>query len=134
MLCDCFKCILFDTKGFVIYRYGFISTPGVHNTSYPRVDPTAIMAVVSADRKRLLLGRGPRFPRAMWSCLAGFIEPGIAISSKMLECMAEWLRQWTEDHGVWGSIVAAVAAVALSKLLIHTASVLGIRWNKNCTM
>ena len=54
-----------------------LSLSGVHNTSYPRVDPTAIMAVVSADRKRLLLGRGKRFPRGMWSCLAGFIEPGI---------------------------------------------------------
>jgi NAD+ diphosphatase len=57
--------------------YLMMMIAGVHNTSYPRVDPTAIMAVVSADRKRLLLGRGPRFPRAMWSCLAGFIEPGI---------------------------------------------------------
>lgn len=52
------------------------SVAGIHNTSYPRVDPTAIMAVISADGSRLLLGRGPRHPPGMWSCLAGFMEPG----------------------------------------------------------
>ena len=49
---------------------------GVHNTSYPRLDPTVIMAVVAPDGKRLLLGRGKRFPPGMFSCLAGFMEPG----------------------------------------------------------
>ena len=34
------------------------------------------MAVISPDGKQILLGRAKRFPRSMWSCLAGFMEPG----------------------------------------------------------
>ena len=41
---------------------------------FPRTDPVVIMCVVDGDR--CLLGRSPRFAPTMWSCLAGFIEPG----------------------------------------------------------
>lgn len=49
---------------------------GIHNTAYPRTDPSVIMLVISADGKRCLLGRKKQFPAKMWSCLAGFMEPG----------------------------------------------------------
>lgn len=54
----------------------FISLKGIHNTSYPRVDPSLIMLVLSPDKKKCLLGRGKRHPPKMYSCLAGFMEPG----------------------------------------------------------
>jgi NAD+ diphosphatase len=41
---------------------------------FPRTDPVVIMLVIDGDR--CLLGRSPRFAATMWSCLAGFIEPG----------------------------------------------------------
>ncbi|MBL8573705.1 MAG: NAD(+) diphosphatase [Hyphomicrobiaceae bacterium] len=41
---------------------------------FPRTDPVAIMLTVYGDR--CLLGRQPHFPEGMYSCLAGFIEPG----------------------------------------------------------
>jgi NAD+ diphosphatase len=44
---------------------------------FPRTDPVAIMLAV--DGERCLLGRSHRFQTGMWSCLAGFIEPGEAI-------------------------------------------------------
>jgi NAD+ diphosphatase len=44
---------------------------------FPRTDPVAIMLAV--DGERCLLGRSHRFQSGMWSCLAGFIEPGEAI-------------------------------------------------------
>lgn len=44
---------------------------------FPRVDPVAIMLVVRGDK--CLLGRQSRFPENMWSCLAGFVEPGETI-------------------------------------------------------
>lgn len=34
------------------------------------------MCVVSSDGERFLLGRKKVFPPKMYSCLAGFIEPG----------------------------------------------------------
>ena len=41
---------------------------------FPRTDPVAIMLAVRGDH--CLLGRQSRFPAGMYSCLAGFIEPG----------------------------------------------------------
>lgn len=52
---------------------------GIHNTCYPRTDPSVIMLVVSPDKKRCLLGRKKQFPAKMYSCLAGFMEPGETI-------------------------------------------------------
>lgn len=44
---------------------------------FPRTDPVAIMLPIAGDR--CVLGRSPRFAATMWSCLAGFIEPGETI-------------------------------------------------------
>jgi NAD+ diphosphatase len=44
---------------------------------FPRTDPVVIM--LASDGERCLLGRSPRFVPTMWSCLAGFIEPGESI-------------------------------------------------------
>lgn len=41
---------------------------------FPRTDPVVIMLAIAGER--CVLGRSPRFPETMWSCLAGFIEPG----------------------------------------------------------
>jgi NAD+ diphosphatase len=41
---------------------------------FPRTDPVVIMLAISGDR--CLLGRQSRFVPGMWSCLAGFVEPG----------------------------------------------------------
>jgi NAD+ diphosphatase len=44
---------------------------------FPRTDPVVIMLVTYGDR--CLMGRQPRFPEKMYSCLAGFLEPGETI-------------------------------------------------------
>lgn len=44
---------------------------------FPRTDPVAIMLAVTQER--CLMGRSPHFPPGMYSCLAGFIEPGETI-------------------------------------------------------
>jgi NAD+ diphosphatase len=44
---------------------------------FPRTDPVVIMLAVRGDH--CLLGRSARFAAAMWSCLAGFVEPGESI-------------------------------------------------------
>ena len=48
--------------------------PACKSEHFPRTDPVVIMLIV--DGERCLLGRSPRFAPTMWSCLAGFIEPG----------------------------------------------------------
>ena len=49
--------------------------PGCEDVQFPRTDPVSIM-LIHDGAGRCLLGRSPRFPEKMWSCLAGFIEPG----------------------------------------------------------
>lgn len=48
--------------------------PSCDMMHFPRVDPVVIMLVTHGGK--CLLGRQSRFPPGMWSCLAGFVEPG----------------------------------------------------------
>lgn len=40
-------------------------------------DPVVIMLVIHPDGNQCLLGRKKVFPAGMFSCLAGFVEPGM---------------------------------------------------------
>ena len=51
--------------------------PQCHMQHFPRTDPVVIMLAVNGDN--CLLGRQNRFATGMWSCLAGFVEPGETI-------------------------------------------------------
>ncbi|PSS36238.1 Nudix hydrolase [Actinidia chinensis var. chinensis] len=60
---------------------------------YPRVDPVVIMLVIDRENDCVLLSRQSRFVPRMWSCLAGFIEPG--------ESLEEAVRRETwEETGI----------------------------------
>ncbi|KZV27460.1 hypothetical protein F511_02569 [Dorcoceras hygrometricum] len=60
---------------------------------YPRVDPVVIMLVIDKENDRVLLSRQSRYVPRMWSCLAGFIEPG--------ESLEEAVRRETwEETGI----------------------------------
>ncbi|KAI4668923.1 uncharacterized protein J4E79_000965 [Alternaria viburni] len=52
---------------------------GISNLCFPRTDPTVIMAVVSADVTKILLGRQKRWPAHFYSTLAGFLEPAESV-------------------------------------------------------
>jgi NAD+ diphosphatase len=68
---------------------------------FPRTDPVVIMLAVHGDL--CLLGRQSRFPKGMWSCLAGFVEPG--------ETVEEAVRRETlEEAGVVCGRVAYFAS------------------------
>ena len=41
---------------------------------FPRTDPVVIMLITHGNK--VLLGRSPGWPEGMYSCLAGFVEPG----------------------------------------------------------
>ena len=57
---------------------------------FPRTDPVVIMLVIGRDGETCLLGRGPHFPNGMYSCLAGFVEPG--------ETLENAVRRETEEE------------------------------------
>ena len=60
------------------------------------------MAVVSADGKRILLGRSKRFPPKWYSTLAGFVEPAESVEDAVRR------EVWEE------------AGVTLSRVVIHS--------------
>jgi NAD+ diphosphatase len=65
--------------------------PACGTQHFPRTDPVVIMLAI--DGERCLLGRSPRFVPRMWSCLAGFVEPG--------ETLEEAVRRETlEEAGI----------------------------------
>ncbi|MCC1496407.1 NAD(+) diphosphatase [Alcanivorax sp. 1008] len=48
--------------------------PACQYTQYPRITPCIITLVTKGDE--ILLAHGARFPEGLFSCLAGFMEPG----------------------------------------------------------
>jgi len=65
--------------------------PQCHAQHFPRTDPVVIMLAVNGDK--CLLGRQSRFGTGMWSCLAGFVEPGETIEDAVR-------RETLEEAGI----------------------------------
>jgi NAD+ diphosphatase len=65
--------------------------PSCKTEHFPRTDPVVIMLAVQDDR--CLLGRQARFVPGMWSCLAGFVEPGESIEQAVQ-------RETREETGI----------------------------------
>lgn len=53
--------------------------PACNTQHFPRTDPCVIMCVTRGNS--VLLGRSPGWPEGMYSCLAGFMEPGEPVES-----------------------------------------------------
>jgi NAD+ diphosphatase len=109
--------------------------PACNAQHFPRTDPVVIMLPVSAGC--CVLGRSHRFQRGMWSCLAGFVEPGEAIEEAVR-------RETHEEAGIvcgrvsyfasqpWpfpSSLMIGCHAVALSReIVIDRAELDDARW------
>lgn len=65
--------------------------PDCKGEHFPRVDPVVIMTVTCNDK--ILLGRQKRWPKGMYSALAGFVEPGETIEEACV-------RELFEEAGV----------------------------------
>jgi NAD+ diphosphatase len=65
--------------------------PACQVQHFPRTDPVVIMLAVKGER--CLLGRSGRFAASMYSCLAGFVEPGEAIEDAVR-------RETLEEAGI----------------------------------
>jgi NAD+ diphosphatase len=65
--------------------------PSCRVQHFPRTDPVVIMLPVAGER--CVLGRSHRFVPGMWSCLAGFVEPGETIEEAVR-------RETREEAGI----------------------------------
>ncbi|MGD9845672.1 MAG: NAD(+) diphosphatase [Variibacter sp.] len=68
---------------------------------FPRTDPVVIMLAIDGDR--CLLGRQSRFVKGVWSCLAGFVEPGETIEAAVR-------RETHEEAGITCGYVTYLAS------------------------
>jgi NAD+ diphosphatase len=75
--------------------------PACEAQHFPRTDPVVIMLVIYGDQ--CLLGRQPRFGKGMWSCLAGFVEPGETVEEAVR-------REIQEEAGIVCGRVAYFAS------------------------
>lgn len=75
--------------------------PACNTQHFPRTDPVAIMLPVAGER--CVLGRSHRFQPGMWSCLAGYIEPGETIEDAVR-------RETREEAGIACGRVAYFAS------------------------
>ncbi|XP_051046831.1 NAD-capped RNA hydrolase NUDT12 isoform X2 [Phodopus roborovskii] len=67
--------------------------PALLQLKEKEADPVVIMQVIHPDGTKCLLGRQKRFPPGMFTCLAGFIEPGETIEDAVR-------REVEEESGV----------------------------------
>ncbi|MEI4473086.1 NAD(+) diphosphatase [Frigidibacter sp. MR17.24] len=89
--------------------------PACGRHHFPRTDPVVIMLVTRGNS--LLLGRSPAWPEGMYSCLAGFMEPGETFEAAVR-------REVAEETGV---VVGAVAYVASQPWPFPASLMLGAR-------
>ena len=109
--------------------------PACGYVAYPRVSP-AMMVLVTRERE-LLLARANRFPGAMYSALAGFVEPGETIE----DCIHREVREevgvdvtdlryfasqsWSFPHSL---MIAYTARYAGGELKPDPAEIADVRW------
>ncbi|ACN17820.1 NudC [Desulforapulum autotrophicum HRM2] len=75
--------------------------PACSVISYPRLSPAVIMTVERGHE--ILLGRSPRFPRGMYSTLAGFVEPGETLEQAVRREVKEEVGVLLEEVRYFGS-------------------------------
>lgn len=69
--------------------------------NYPRLSPAVIMLISRGEE--LLLARAPRFPEAMYSVLAGFVEPGESLEETVRREVREEVGIEVKDIRYFGS-------------------------------
>jgi NAD+ diphosphatase len=70
--------------------------------AFPRLAP-AIITLVERDDGHALLARGKAFPIPMYSCLAGFVEPGETLEQAVHREVGEEVGVTLGDVRYWGS-------------------------------
>lgn len=108
---------------------------GCGRESYPRVDPVVIMLVT--DGQRCVLAHEPRFPERMYSCIAGYVDPGEDIAHAVRretdeeiglaigEVVITGSQPWPFPHTL---MIGCIAKTAGGELKIDPTEIEDARW------
>ena len=119
--------------GGVSYRCGSESCRTKH---YPKIDPAVIMLVTNGD-DQVALGRGRRHPEGMFSCFAGFLEPGESIEDAVIREVKEesglnvyGLQYYSSQAWPYPAaiMIGFVAQVRKTELVLDSDEILEGRW------
>jgi NAD+ diphosphatase len=69
--------------------------------NYPRLSPAVIVLIARGEE--ILLARAPRFPKGMYSILAGFVEPGESLEETIVREVREEVGVEIQDIRYFGS-------------------------------
>ena len=109
--------------------------PHCDSQHFPRTDPVVIMLAV--DGERCLLGRQPRFPKGMYSCLAGFLESGETLEDAVRRELFEEAGIRVGEVQYLGSqpwpfpaslMMGAIAQATTSEIKLDTDELEDARW------
>jgi NAD+ diphosphatase len=109
--------------------------PGCGLLSFPRLAPAVIVLVTRGDEA--LLARGRQFPLPMYSCLAGFVEPGETLEEavrrevreevgiELANLRYEGSQPWPFPHSL---MIGFTATWAGGEIAIDEAEILDAGW------
>ena len=119
--------------GGVSYRCG---SESCRTKYYPKIDPAVIMLVTNGD-DQVALGRGRRHPEGMFSCFAGFLEPGESIEDAVIREVKEesglnvyGLQYYASQAWPYPAaiMIGFVAQVRKTELVLDPDEILEGRW------
>jgi NAD+ diphosphatase len=104
---------------------------------HPRTDPAMIVLVTSEDGERAVLARNLGWPDGLYSCLAGFVEPGESAEQAVVREVAEEVGLRATDLYYTGSqpwpfpsslMLAYTAVTADEDIRIEEDEIAAARW------
>ena len=119
--------------GGMSYRCGRASCSTKH---YPKIDPAVIM-LVTDGANQVALGRGRRHPEGMFSCFAGFLEPGESIEDAVVREVKEESGLHVEELHYFSSqawpypsavMIGFIATARKTELELDSDEILDGRW------
>jgi len=98
-------------------------TANCEHNQYPPIFPVAITRVLDHSRQKALLVRQPRSPKGMYSCIAGFMEPGETFQDCVRREIAEEAGIVVEDIRYFQSQTWPLSFNSQSSLMLGATAV-----------